>query len=52
MEEGGQLLLKGEVKTHLVPLKGEVHKTLPLWMELILDHHLRYHTWLPSTYRI
>jgi hypothetical protein len=51
-EAGGQLLLKGEVQTHLVPLKGQVHKTFTLWLELILCHHLRCHTWLPSTYQI
>jgi hypothetical protein len=36
MEAGDQLPLKGEVPTHLAPLKGQVHNTLTPWLELTL----------------
>jgi hypothetical protein len=41
MEAGGEIPLKGEVPTHLVPLKGQVHNTLTTWMELILSPPLQ-----------
>jgi hypothetical protein len=52
--QGGRikLLIKGEVQTHQIPLKGWVHYLHTQWLELILHQISLFHTWHPSTFLI